>query len=569
VVIAADVVQSILVSAVEEAEAKLGATAYSSSVAEAQDFAAAIYGADTGLIAQSRRASGTFTGTLGRGLRTVLRQIPPATLRPGDTLITNDPWIGGGHVPDVRTIRPVFYQGEIAGYVGNVAHLSDLGGKPSADSADNYEEGLHIPPMHLQRAGRLNETLMSVLAANSRLPAHVSGDVQAQAAANALMERRFREVLDRYGLVGFLAQIASLHARAEAVVRDRIARLPDGEYVGAADSDGVGERLGVTARLAVSGDTLSVDFDGSSAQSRWGLNVPLNLSIAETLYSLRVVLFPDLPLIEGTIAPFQVSAPVGCVLNPIPPAPTMVRTVVVHNVCAAVWSALAPLVPEFIPAHRLCAHFGGIWTFRFRGVLRKPPSAYRRGGPPHVSGTYTETYFSNGGMGAFGAADGPSTVSMPVNCTNVPIEVMESRAPVLFEEKRQTSDSGGAGTYRGGLGQQVRVRLISDDPVDFIVGTVDRIDHAPFGLAGGCPGQAGRLTIDGQAVDRRRVHRLRPNQTVTARLPGGGGYGQPGDRAPAAIERDLRLGLVTATGVERCYRPAPLMAREGKEAPTS
>jgi N-methylhydantoinase B len=566
--VTADVLRSILVSAVEEAEARLGTTAYSSSVVEAQDFAAAIYGGDTGLIAQSRRASGTFTGTLGRGMRTVLRQIPPETLQPGDTLITNDPWIGGGHIPDVLTFRPVFYENEIAGYVGNIAHLSDLGGKPSADSADNFEEGFHIPPTHLQRAGRLNETLMSLLAANSRLPAHVSGDVQAQGAANALMERRFLEVLDRCGLAGFRARISTLHARAEAAVRERIARIPDGEYVGDADSDGVGDPLRVIARLSVSGDTMTVDFSGSSEQSRWGLNVPLNLTIAETLYSLRVAIFPDLPLVEGTIAPFQVSAPSGCVLNPVPPAPTMVRTVVVHNVCAAVWKALAPLVPEFIPPQRSCAHFGGIWTFRFRGVLRKPPSVYRQGGPPHVSGTYTETYFSNGGMGALGAADGPSTVSMPVNCTNVPIEVMETRAPVLFEEKRQVPDSGGAGTYRGGLGQQVRIRLLSDDPVDFIVGTVDRIDHAPFGLSGGSAGQAGRLMIDDHVVDRRRVHRLRPGQVVVARLPGGGGYGPPGERAPAAIERDLSLGLISAAAAKQCYSPASPTTRDRNGAAT-
>jgi N-methylhydantoinase B len=566
--VTADVLRSILVSAVEEAEARLGATAYSSSVVEAQDFAAAIYGGDTDLIAQSRRASGTFTGTLGRGMRTVLRHIRPETLQPGDTLITNDPWIGGGHVPDVLTFRPVFYENEIAGYVGNIAHLSDLGGKPSADSADNFEEGFHIPPTYLQRAGRLNETLMSLLAANSRLPGHISGDVQAQGAANALMERRFLEVLDRCGLAGFRATISRLHARAEAAVRERIAGIPDGEYVGDADSDGVGDPLRVVARISVCGDAMTVDFSGSSAQSRWGLNVPLNLTIAETLYSLRVAIFPDLPLVEGTIAPFRVCAPSGCVLNPLPPAPTMVRTVVVHNVCAAIWKALEPLVPGFIPAQRSCAHFGGIWTFRFRGVLRTSPSAYRRGGPPHVSGTYTETYFANGGMGALGAADGPSTVSMPVNCTNVPIEVMETRAPVLFEEKRQLPDSGGAGTYRGGLGQQVRIRLLSDDPVDFIVGTVDRIDHAPFGLSGGAAGQAGQLLIDDQPVDRRRVHRLRPGQAVTARLPGGGGYGPPAGRALAAVERDLRLGLISAAAAENDYRPASPATQGRKEAET-
>jgi N-methylhydantoinase B len=231
----------------------------------------------------------------------------------------------------------------------------------------------------------------------------------------------------------------------------------------------------------------------------------------------------------------------------------MVRTIVVHNVCAAIWLALSPLVPEYISPDRLCAHFGGIWTFRFRGVYRGAPSPYRRGGPGHLSGPYTETYFGSGGMGALATHDGRGTVSMPVNCWNVPVEVMEGRAPVVFEEKRLLPDSGGPGTYRGGLGQRVRVRTLSDEPIDFIVGNIDRIDHAPFGLAGGDSGAPGRLEIDGIPVDRRVAHRMELGQVVTACMPGGGGYGPPSGRDPAALRRDIELGYVTAEGARTSY----------------
>jgi N-methylhydantoinase B len=549
----ADVLRARLVSAVEEAEASLSATAYSSSVAEAQDFAAAIYTNDNELIAQTRRASGTFVGTLGHGMRTVLRHIAPSTLAPGDVLITNDPWIGGGHIPDVLSMRPVFWRGELVAFVGNIAHLSDLGGKPSADARDNFEEGFHIPPIHLVHEGRLNQDVLGFIGANSRLPKQVMGDVQAQSAANALMERRVRELLEDVGLATFRQQVKFVQDRAEAAMRSRLRALPDGVYSGVADSDGLGEPLRVAVAITVAGDSITADYTGSSPQSTFGLNVPFQLTVAETLYSLRVALAPDIPLVEGSMRPFAVTAPTPCVLNPLPPAPTMVRTIVVHNVCAAIWLALSPLVPDHIRPERLCAHFGGIWTFRFRGVARTAPAAYRHGGPPHASGSYTETYFSNGGMGALGNADGRHAVSMPVNCWNIPIEVMESKAPILFEQKCLVSDSGGAGTFRGGLGQEVRIRLLSDDPVDFIVGTVDRIDHPPFGLAGGGAGKAGLLAIDDVSVDRRRVHVLTNGQTVTARLPGGGGFGPPQRRSKDAVRRDVALGYVSAKAAISVY----------------
>ena len=382
----AKIVHTRLVAAVEEAEAVLASTAYSSSVAEAQDFAAAIYSDRMELLAQSRRASGTFVGTLGRGLRSVLAHVAPETLEPGDVLVTNDPWIGGGHLPDVLTLRPVFCDGNIAAYVANIAHLSDLGGKPTPDGRDNFEEGFHLPPVRLVRAGELNRDVMAFIEANSRLPRQVGGDVQAQSAANASMERRLQELLTETGLVRLRRLGDLLQERSEQAMRQRLQALPDGRYVGEAFSDGIGEELRLQVAVSVCGDEVRVDFTGTAPQSRFGLNVPLNLTVAESIYALRVALAPDIPLLEGAFRPFEVTAPVGSVLNPLPPAPTMVRTIVVHNVCGAIWRALAPLVPEHVPPHRLCAHFGGIWTFRFRGVLRETPSAYRRGGLRHVAG---------------------------------------------------------------------------------------------------------------------------------------------------------------------------------------
>ena len=541
----AEIVRRRLVSAVEEAEAVITNTAYSSQITEGQDFSAAIYDGNGDLLGQTRRSLGEFVGTLGWGLRSVLELIPPQTLVPGDTLITNDPWLGGGHVPDVLSIRPIFWKDRIVGYAASIVHVSDVGGKPTGDGRDNFEEGLHIPPMHLYRAGVLNADLMAIIGANARRPSQVQGDVQAMGSANTLMERRAQEILEQRGLPDLDAVSGELQVRAERAMRDRIASLPDGTYRDELDCDGLGEAVRIAVAVTISKGTVAVDFDGTTSESRWGLNVPFNLSRAEALYALKVILGPDIPLLEGSFRPFHVTAPEGSILNPRPPAPTMLRTIVVHNVCGAIWRALSPLVPEHIPPERICAHFGGIWVVRFRGVFREVPTAYRRGGPAHMVGPYTESYFASGGMGALGNRDGRHAVSMPVNCWNVPIEVMESRAPIVFEEKHLLEDSGGVGKYRGGLGQRVRIRVLSDVPIDFILGNVGRLDPPPFGLDGAGPGLAGFVGIDGEPASPRSAHEIHKDQIVTEIIPGGGGYGPVSERSPEAVKRDVQLGYVS------------------------
>jgi N-methylhydantoinase B len=552
----AEIVRVRLVSAVQEAEAVITSTSYSSQITEGQDFSAAVYDESQNLIGQTRRSLGEFVGTLGRGLRSVLQMIPPESLKPGDTLMTNDPWLGGGHVPDVLTIRPVFWRDRIVAYAASIVHVADLGGKPTADARDTFEEGLHLPPCYLYRESILNADIMAIVGANARRPRQVQGDLQAMAAANALMDRRVCELLEDWDMDDLRESSSELQARAELAMRTRVAELPDGLYRDTVESDGGGDAVTIAIAISIAGDQIDVDFTGTSPESRWGLNVPSQLTEAETLYALRVILGPDIPLLEGSFKPFRVSAPLGSILNPRPPAPTMVRTTVVHNVCGAVWRALSPLAPEHIPPGHLCAHFGGLWTLRFRGVYRDTPRAYRKGGPSHMMGPFTETYFAAGGMGALGNRDGRNTVSMPVNCWNVPIEVMESRAPVLFEEKRLLPDSGGAGKYRGGLGQRVRIRVLSDEPLDFIMGTMDRIDHPPFGLGGAGAGRGGFIGIDGVAVDRRTAHRITRGQIVTECIPGGGGYGLAGERAPEAVDRDVKLGYISKEGASRDYSPS-------------
>lgn len=541
------------ISIAEEAEAVILRTAFSSSISEAQDFSAGLYDADTQLLGQARRAVGAFIGTVGLGMRRILEVYPREDLRPGDVVVTNDPWIGGGHVPDVLCMRPVFYRDRLVAFAANVAHVSDLGGRPSAEASDVFEEGLLIPPTFLERGGRRNEELLQLIASNSRMPNQVLGDLRALSSANALTERRIQELLARLQLDDLAEVSATLQDSAERAMRERIRTLPQGTYFGEAFSDGFDKSLKIQAAVTVGDGEIAVSFDGTDDQIRWGMNTPFNLTYAETVYALRLALGGDIPVLEGSLRPFRVTAPEGCVLNAQRPAPTMIRVTVVQNVVGVIMKALSELVPEHLPLERCMAHFGGIWAVRFRGVYRDVPSVYRRGGPGHCSGPFAEVYFFNGGVGATGVRDGRSATSMPVNCSNVPVEIMESRTPVLFESKMLTPDSGGAGQYRGGLGQVIRVRVLSDQPIDFIPGTNDRMVNRPFGLCGGGSGSGGLMEIDGRACDRRRAQTVKRNQVIAVGIPGGGGFGPPERRTHDAVLADLKEGLISENEAHATY----------------
>jgi N-methylhydantoinase B len=520
-----EIVHSRLISIVEEAERVLVRTAYSSTIAEAQDYACGLYDEQMRLIGQTRRALGVFVGTLGTGLRGMLAEIPPETLEPGDMLLTNDPWLASGHLPDFLSVLPIFWGGRIVAYATSVAHVSDIGGKPTADAADNFEEGLHIPPCKLYRHGEINDDILRFIRANSRLPRHVSGDVQALHSANSLMSRRIQEMLAEHGRTDLEHISDILQERAGEAIRGRIRALPDGTYTAQTYSDGNGDAIKIVVAVTIDDDRMHVDFTGTSDQVPYGINVPFTMACSEATYAACCILGPDIPLLHGLFEPFSFEAPDGCIFNPRPPAPTQVRTIVAHNIYSVIFRALAPLSPEHLAPERIQANFGGLWTFRFRGVYRDVPSAYQRGGPPQASASFTETYFFSGGTGALANGDGVPALPTPANCANVPIEIMEARTPIMFCSKEIVSGTGGDGRYRGGDGQRVTVRVLSDEPLDFVPGTSDRIDHPPWGLFGAGAGGGGAIAVDGHPADRRRATRVRGGQVVTVQAPGGGGCG--------------------------------------------
>lgn len=537
-----------LISIVEEAEATLVRTSYSPIVGESDDHSAALLDAQGNILAQTLSAMPAFIGILGRTTRAMLQYFPPETLQPGDVLTTNDPWICCGHLNDLNLLRPIFHRGKLIAFTGNTAHLTDIGGRNSAEGVDLFEEGLRILPSKLYDAGKQNEEIYKFLRGNSRIPEQMIGDLNAQLAATETAERRLLEMVEEYGLDDIEELTAEIQSRTEQVMRAAIAKLPDGDYFGEVYSDGYDATLTIKVRVSIRGDELTIDYDGTSDQVERGINCPMNLTYAESVWPIRVALAPDIPTTEGALRPITVEAPEGSVLNPRFPAAVQARTVVVHNVHAAIFQALASLEPDYIEPANIQAHSGCIWANRFRGqwTERWKPAWESR---DH----FVSSYLCNGGQGASGVKDGQHCMSYPDNCSNMPIEVVENRQPAIFLRKEIRQDSGGPGKFRGGCGQTIELRVLSDRPISYVVNSGDKILNPAPGLKGGLPGGVARIGRNEQPISARAWNTVYEGDVILHEPPGGGGYGDPFERDPETVLVDVRNGYVSRDAAAQAY----------------
>jgi N-methylhydantoinase B len=547
-----EVLWSRLTSIVEEAETTLVRTSYSSTVGEADDHGAALLDGQGRILAQTPSGMPAFIAILGRTAKMMLSYFPLETLQPGDVLITNDPWICAGHLPDINLLKPIFYRGRVVAIAANTAHLSDVGGRGSAEAVDLFEEGLRIPPSKLFKAGVSNDDIFNIIRANSRTPKQIIGDLHAQLAANATIEARVVEMLEEYGLDDLDTLSEEIQTRTERAMRDMIAAMPDGEYRGEVWTDGYEEPVHIVATVRIVGSDIEVDYAGTSPQVARGINSPLNLTYAETMLPFRCIA-PHIPMSDGALRPIRVSAPEGSIVNPRFPAPVQMRTIVIHNAHAAVFHALSQLVPDHLPPERLTAHSGCIYGFRWRGAWEHMPRAYRKGFTT-IENRFMQLYLFNGGQGAHGTSDGTNTLSMPDNCSNVPIEVLEYRAPIIFERKELIADSGGPGRFRGGAGQRVVMRSMADWPILFVPSSIGRIKYPPMGLLGGLPGRGGMMLHDDNPLHPRATTTVAPGGRVTVDAPGGGGIGAPTERDPDAVARDVAGGYVSPEVARDIYK---------------
>lgn len=535
-----------LIAIADECWVTIYRTAFSTIIGEALDFGVELLDGQGNSLAHAPRSMPVFNYALPTFCRRLLESFPPESLSPGDVLIGNDPWLLAGHLFDIGIVTPVFRGDRLVALVGSVGHASDIGGTyDHAGARELYDEGLFIPPLKLYRAGEPNEDVFAFIRHNVRKPEWVLGDIHAQISANAVGARRLLALMDEYGLEDLTDLAREVQDRAEGAMRGAIAALPDGTYRSEVWLDGTGEPLCLPCRVIVQGDGLTVDYEGAPPQQERGaLNCTLNYTVAHTVYALKCVLTPEVPSNAGCYRPIAVRAPEGSILNCRKPAAVNLRVRTGWRLAPAIFRALAEALP-----HRVQA---------FTGL----PLAIGVYGIDEQGRSFHDHLFQGGGQGASAHGDGKSGLLFPTSAANVSVEMFEQRTPLVVECKELIPDSGGAGRFRGGLGQRVRVarhpgaraRIWVDvTPEGMIVETP--------GLFGGRPGRRTRVAYcrEGrwEELPLGGLVELGPGERVEIEIAGGSGYGDPRARDPELVRRDLEEGYVTREGARRDYGLTP------------
>ena len=544
-----EVLRNACVAVAEEMNATLVRTAYSPNVTERRDCSTALFDADGEMIAQAE----TMPVHLGAMPFSVAAAVDAFDLGPGDSVLLNDPYRGGAHLPDLTLVTPVFADGELVAYAANRAHHADIGGaragSVAADSTEIYQEGLRIPPVKLHEGGETNEAVVDLLLANVRTPDERRGDLRAQEAANETGRERFLDLVDRYGADTLRAALDAIKDYSERRMRAEIAALPDGTYrfADALDDDGRGNRnLPVEVAVAVSGDSVRVDFDGTAPQTEGPINAVFAVTASATYYAVRCVTDPDIPPNEGCYRPVDIDAPEGTIVNPTLPAAVVGGNLETsQRVTDVVLGALAGAAPESAVA----AGQGTMNNVTVGGIDPRDDSPY----------AFYET--EGGGFGGRAGLDGMDAVHVHMsNTMNTPAEVLETAYPLRVRRYELRPDSGGAGEFRGGLGLRRDIEIRGDRATVSLL--AERHESQPYGLVGGDPGASGAAFLlsdgsnsdaDAERLPAKVVRELDAGEVLSVRTPGGGGYGDPADRDESAIWRDLRLGKLTPERAREVY----------------
>jgi 5-oxoprolinase (ATP-hydrolysing)/N-methylhydantoinase A len=539
-----EIMWSRLVTVVDEMWLTVVRTAFSLIISEAQDFACEVLDAHGETLAHSPRAMPVFNLCMPRAVKAMLERYPPETLKPGDVVITNDPWLCAGHLFDIAVLTPVFRGERLIGLVGTVGHVSDIGGtKDSLNAREVYEEGLQIPPMKLYREGKPSDDIFRLIEENVRNPAQVLGDIHAFIAANALGAERLLAFMDEYGVHDLEALAAVLQGRSEKAMREAIRAIPDGTYAAEVWNNPLGTPLRYPIRVDVAGDTITLDFAGAPAQMpQGGLNCTLNYTAAHATYPLKCMLTPGVRGNAGCYRPFTVKAPAGSVLNCDKPMSVNLRTRTGWYIAPNVFNALATAAPD-----------------RVQAATGLPVAVTIYGRDPGGA-IYSDHLFMGGGQGGSRAGDGVSALLWPTSAANTSIELFEQRVPVLVLEKSFVADSGGPGRNRGGLGQRVRLRKLRPDGLQTLASVYP--EGVGIEIPGLFDGRAGRsaqgLVRDAQGSARdcgtgELVVLKDDRHVIEVTLSGGSGYGDPLERPLAAVARDIEDGFVTPAAAARDY----------------
>lgn len=536
-----------LLAIVEEQAQTLVRTAFSTSAREAGDLSAGLFDTRGRMIAQAVTGTPGHINSMALAVPHFIEAFPLTSMRHGDCYVTNDPWKATGHLSDYTVVTPVFHRGNLVALFACTTHVVDVGGiGPSPDGRQIYHEGLWVPPLPLVSEGKVNAVLMAIVKQNTREPVQLEGDLYALAACNEAGSRRLLDMMEEYGLVD-VDELASfiIDTTRSAMVR-AIREFPQASAEYRMTIDGYEAPIDLKARLTISRDDITVDYAGTSGKSAFGINCPKCYTDAYTAFGVKCIVAPTIPNNAGSLDAIKVVAPEGSIVNAMPPCAVQARSIIGHMLPDVVFGCLHQIAPGKVPAEGASS----LWSLKLgggHGVADQPSSV-------GVTATsFAVITFHSGGTGARPECDGLSTTAFPSGVRNVPVEITEAITPLVFWKKEFRQDSGGAGRFRGGLGQTMVIG--SRERTGFaIFATFDRTQFPARGRNSGLPGTLGGLALgDGTRLKAKGRQAIPEGEVLVIHTPGGGGFGHPRDREVDSVVDDLKKGLVTFEAARVLY----------------
>jgi N-methylhydantoinase B len=554
----AQIMWSRLIAVVEEQAQTLVRTAFSTSVREAGDLSAGVFDAEGRMLAQAVTGTPGHVNSMANAVKNFLAVYPLDTMAPGDHYITNDPWLTCGHLHDFTVVSPTFLDGKAVGLFAATVHVVDIGGLGMGpDGRQVFEEGLAVPIMPLARGGEMNKDLLAIVRANVREPLQVEGDIYALAACNDEGSRRLVEMMREFEIAHLETLGNTIIESSRQATIEAIRKLPKGTYRNSVHMDGYDKPLLLNAAMTIGDDGIHVDYSGTSPASAYGINVVYNYCLAYTAFGVKCLVAPDVPNNAGSLAPITVSAPEGSVLNVQRPWAVAARHTVGHMLPDVVFGCLHQVMSGGVPAEGSSS----LWNPQIYGG-GSMVDEIEEGTDANALPQFSTVIFHCGGAGARPSKDGLNVTAFPSGVRTIPVEATESVAPVLFRRREFREGSGGAGKYRGGLGQVIELGGADGTPISLLC-NFERIDNPARGRDGGGAGAAGRVSLgSGRPIRPKGRQTVPPRDFARLELPGGGGFGDARERDPEQVRADVLDGLIAREAAERDYGVA--LTPEGK-----
>ncbi len=534
-----------LISVVEEQAQTLIRTAFSTSVREAGDLSAGVFDLAGRMLAQAVTGTPGHVNAMAASVGFFLEKFPVQAMEEGDVYITNDPWMGTGHLHDFTVVTPTFMAGRPVALFAATSHVVDIGGRGfGPDGRQVYEEGLNVPIMPLAKRGRMNTALLELVRANVREPVQVEGDLYSLAACNETGSRRLIDMMAEFDLETLEALGRHVIDHSHDAMLEEIRRLKPGVYENAMRVDGYEREIDLVAKMTIGDDGIDVDFTGTSPVSSYGINVPLTYSQAYASFGVRCVVGGQVPNNAGSLAPIRVTAPEGSILNAPHPCAVAIRHVVGQMLPDVVLGCLYQACGGQVPAEGTSC----LWIPTLMGG-----HGVAEGDDVERGEDFVISMFHAGGTGARPAKDGLSATAFPSGVRNTPVEINETIAPIIVWKKEYRADSGGPGKTRGGTGQVMEIEHAEGAP--FAISAIfDRVKNPPRGRSGGKAGALGRVRLaSGRELRGKGRQPVPAGDRLIIEMPGGGGYGDPSERAPERVAADVRNEIVSLQAAERDY----------------